>query len=91
VASKVESLREAGLERDAGGVILVHGGATFVDALIRDGLIDEYRLVIHPVAIGHGTGLVGALAEPRRLDLIEARACPTGTVIHVYRPHEVNN
>src|SRR6266700_3070452 len=72
------------------GVILAHGGATFVDALIRDGLIDEYRLVIHPVAIGHGTGLFGALREPLRLDLIEARRFPSGTAIHVYRPREGN-
>jgi riboflavin biosynthesis pyrimidine reductase len=39
---------------------LAHGGATFVHALIHDGLIDEYRLVIHSVAIGHGAGLSGA-------------------------------
>src|SRR5437016_1249695 len=61
------------LKREPGGVILAHGGATFIDALIHDGLIDEYRLVIHPVAIGHGTGLFSALREPLRLDLIEAR------------------
>ncbi|HEY5990906.1 MAG TPA: dihydrofolate reductase family protein [Streptosporangiaceae bacterium] len=54
------------LKREPGGVILAHGGATFVDALIHDGLIDEYRLVIHPVAIGHGTGLFSALREPLR-------------------------
>jgi riboflavin biosynthesis pyrimidine reductase len=69
-------------------VILAHGGATFVDALIHDGLIDEYRLVIHPVAIGHGTGLFSALREPLRLGLIEARTFPSGTAIHVYRPGE---
>jgi riboflavin biosynthesis pyrimidine reductase len=71
-------------------VILAHGGATFVDALIRDGLIDEYRLVIHPVAVGHGTGLFSALREPLRPDLIEARTFPSGTMIRTYRPHEVN-
>lgn len=49
-----------------GGLILAHGGATFIAALIRDGLIDEYRLVIHPVAIGHGTGPFSALREPLR-------------------------
>jgi dihydrofolate reductase len=74
------------LKRESGGVILAHGGATFVDALIRNGLIDEYRLVIHPVVIGHGTGLFGALSEPLRLNLIEARTFPSGTAIHVYRP-----
>jgi dihydrofolate reductase len=73
------------LKRESGGVILAHGGATLVDALIRQGLIDEYRLVIHPVAIGHGAGLFTALPEPLRLHLIEARTFPSGTAIHVYR------
>ena len=73
------------LKREPGGVILAHGGATFVDALIRGGLIDEYRLVIHPVAIGHGTGLFSALREPLRLHLVEARTYTSGTTIHVYR------
>jgi len=35
-------------------VIVAHGGATFIDALIRENLIDEYRLVIHPVRSGMG-------------------------------------
>jgi dihydrofolate reductase len=74
------------LKREPGGLILAHGGAIFVDALIRAGLIDEYRLVIHPVVIGNGTGLFSALREPLRLDLIEARTFPSGTAIHAYRP-----
>ncbi len=75
------------LRRDPGGVIVAHGGATFIGSLIRENLIDEYRLVIHPVVIGNGTGLFGPLREPLRLDLVEARTFPSGTVIHVYRPH----
>ena len=69
-------------------MLLAHGGATFVESLIRENLIDEYRLVIHPVAIGHGRGLFSALPAPLRLDLIDARTFPSGTAIHVYRPHE---
>ena len=57
-------------------MILAHGGATFIDALIHDGLIDEYRLVIYRVAIGKGSGLFSALPEPLRLDLIDARTFP---------------
>ena len=57
-----------------------------MDALIREGLIDEYRLVIHPVVIGHGTALFSALREPLRLDFVDARTFPTGTTILVYRP-----
>jgi RibD C-terminal domain len=56
------------LKRETGGVILAHGGATFAGALIHNGLIDEYRLVIHPVAIGHGTGLRAPRAATARFD-----------------------
>jgi hypothetical protein len=45
--------------------------------------------VIHPVVIGNGTSLFGGLREPLRLDLVEARTFPSGTLIHVYRPREV--
>ncbi len=74
------------LKREPGGVIVVHGGATFIDALIRENLIDEYRLVIHPVVIGHGRGLFSALREPLRLDHLAGRTFPGGTMIHTYRP-----
>ena len=78
------------LKRQSGGVILAHGGATFINALIRDGLVDEYRLVIHPVAIGHGTGLFSELRKPLRLELIEARTFPDGTAVHVYKGRDGN-
>jgi len=75
----------AALKSESGGDIFAHGGATFVQALSRLGLIDEYRLVIHPVALGNGLPLFKDLARPLRLDLAEAKSFPGGTVIHVYR------
>jgi dihydrofolate reductase len=75
------------LKHEPGGVILAHGGANFIDALIREGLIDEYRLVIHPVVIGQGTSLFGALPQPLRLHLTEAHTFPNGTTVQVHRPH----
>jgi dihydrofolate reductase len=57
-----------------------------VQALSRDGLIDEYRLVILPVALGSGLPLFKDLDRPLRLDLAEAQSFPDGTVIHVYQP-----
>jgi dihydrofolate reductase len=69
-----------------GGIIMAHGGAAFVQALSRLGLIDEYRLVILPVALGNGLPLFKDLAKPLRVDLAEARSFPDGTVIHVYQP-----
>jgi dihydrofolate reductase len=75
----------AALKSESGGDIFAHGGATFVQALSRLGLIDEYRLVILPVALGNGLPLFKDLARPLRLDLAEAKSFPGGTVIHVYR------
>ena len=75
----------AALQAESGGDIIAHGGATFVQALSRLRLIDEYRLVIHPVALGNGLPLFSDLAGPLRLDLGEARRFPGGTVIHVYQ------
>jgi dihydrofolate reductase len=76
----------AALKGESGGEIMAHGGAAFVQALSRHGLIDEYRLVIEPVALGNGLPLFKDLAGPLRLDLTEARSFPGGTAIHVYRP-----
>jgi dihydrofolate reductase len=76
----------AALKSEPGGEIMAHGGAAFVQALSRFGLIDEYRLVILPVALGNGLPLFKDLARPLRVDLVEARSFPDGTVIHVYQP-----
>jgi dihydrofolate reductase len=78
----------ATLKGEAGGIILAHGGATFIDSLIRERVVDEYRLVIHPVVIGHGTSLFRALRQPLRLEVVEARTFPSGTSIQVCRPRE---
>jgi dihydrofolate reductase len=74
------------LKSESGGEIMAHGGAAFVQALSRLGLIDEYRLVILPVALGDGLPLFKDLARPLRVDLAEAKSFPDGTVIQVYRP-----
>jgi dihydrofolate reductase len=76
----------AALKSESGGEIMVHGGAAFVQALSRHGLIDEYRLVILPVALGNGLPLFRDLAKPLRVELTEAKSFPDGTAIHVYQP-----
>ncbi len=65
------------------GTILAHGGARFAQSLVASGLIDEYRLLIHPVALGRGLPLFG---EPHtRLRLIKAEAF-AAAVAHIYAP-----
>jgi dihydrofolate reductase len=76
----------AAIKSESDGEIMAHGGAAFVQALSRLGLIDEYRLVILPVALGHGLPLFKDLAKPLRLDLEKAKSFPDGTLINVYQP-----
>jgi dihydrofolate reductase len=74
-----------GLKRESGGDIMTHGGATFVQALSKLGLIDEYRLVIRPVALSNGLPLFKDLPNPLPLQLLDDTTYPDGTAIHVYQ------
>jgi dihydrofolate reductase len=76
----------ARLKSEPGKDIMAHGGARFVQALSREGLIDEYRLVTRPVALGNGMPLFKDLLVPLPLRLVESRAFADGTTICVYQP-----
>jgi dihydrofolate reductase len=74
------------LKNEPGSDLIAHGGATFAQALSRGGLVDEYRLVIHPTALGSGRPLFAELPRPLHLELVEAHTFSTGAAVHVYRP-----
>jgi dihydrofolate reductase len=76
----------AAIKDEPGPDVIVHGGASFAAALAAEGLIDEYCLVIQPVAIGSGQALFAKLPAPLRLELIEARSFECGVAVHIYRP-----
>lgn len=75
------------LKDEAGKNIYVVGGATLVASLLNEGLIDELRLIVHPVVLGKGQALFGGLSERRSLELVEARSTDSGRVILTYRLH----
>jgi riboflavin biosynthesis pyrimidine reductase len=62
------------------------GGARIAHSLIRERLIDEYRLTVHPVMLGEGLPLMKGLPEPQRLEAISSTAYADGTVAQVLRP-----
>jgi dihydrofolate reductase len=76
----------AALKREPGKDLIAWGGAAFAQSLTRSRLVDEYRLVVQPVALGDGLPLFSGLTAPFVLDLIEARAYADGAVLHIYRP-----
>lgn len=75
----------AALKREDGGPILVHGGATFAQALVRENLVDEYRLLVHPVALGRGPALFEKVEARTMLTLVECTRFDGGAVGLVYR------
>ncbi len=74
----------AKLKAEPGGEIIVYGGYTFAQALTRANLVDEYRLITRPVALGSGEPMFKDLPVERRLELIEVTPYPDGTVISIY-------
>lgn len=74
------------LKREPGKDLVVFGGATFARALAAEGLIDEYRLVVQPVALGDGLPLLPGLAEPFRLELVSSTAYADGLTVQTYIP-----
>ena len=74
------------LKREAGKDLVVFGGARIAHSLMRHRLIDEYRLTIHPVALGEGLPLMHGLPEPQRLELVSSTVYTDGSVAQVYRP-----
>ena len=73
--------------RQPGGEIIAWGGANFAQSLSRVGLVDEYVLVIQPVAFGTGLPLFAGLPDALRLDLTEAKTFDS-TVLHIYKPSD---
>ncbi|GAA4470576.1 dihydrofolate reductase family protein [Nibrella saemangeumensis] len=74
------------LKSQNGKDIIAYGGATFVSALIRQGLIDEYHLFINPTAIGQGMVIFRELDANQQLTLIRATAFDCGIVVLHYEP-----
>jgi dihydrofolate reductase len=68
----------------SGGYLLVHGGTRFARSLVETGLIDEYRLVVHPVVLGAGERIFTA---PLTLEPTSTIAFSGGGVAHVFAAH----
>ena len=76
----------AKLKAQEGKPIIAHGGASFARSLVAQGLVDQYDLLVHPVALGKGLPVFSDLAMPRPLKLTSSKAFPAGSVAQIYRP-----
>ena len=76
----------ARLKAQYDGDILVQGSATLVETLNEQNLVDEYRLMVHPVVLGRGKRLFGNGAAGTDLELVESRKVGPNVLLLIYRP-----
>lgn len=73
------------LKNQKGNDIITYGGANFVSALIKQGLIDEFHLFINPTAIGNGKTIFNDIDRYQNLTLVKSRSFDCGIVVLNYK------
>jgi dihydrofolate reductase len=74
------------LKRQPGKDMSISGSGTLVRSLLKEGLVDELRLMVHPVVVGSGKRLFEQGGDRVALELVDFRTFSTGVVYLTYRP-----
>src|SRR6478609_858939 len=83
IIRSIEEIRA--FKADGHGPVYVVGGPTLITSLLDAGLLDELRLIVHPILVGAGQSITGALGSPQRLGLVAAEPATSGRVMLTYR------
>jgi dihydrofolate reductase len=78
----------AKLKQQPGQDILIEGSGTLVESLARAGLIDEYRILLHPSIAGSGKRFFKGGINLTLLKLVENKTLSQGVVALRYEPGE---
>jgi dihydrofolate reductase len=76
------------LKQEPGGHIAMSGSISVVRQLLAAGLLDELRLLVHPIAVRKGMRLFDEGERPVPLRLVSSAAFSTGVLNLVYGPAE---
>jgi dihydrofolate reductase len=76
----------AALKREDGPELQVHGSANLIQTLLRNNLVDRFRLWVFPVVLGSGKRLFADGAIPAGLKLVDSNPSSTGVMIATYEP-----
>lgn len=66
--------------------LVMYGCRDLMHTLAEHDLIDEYRILVHPVLLGKGRTLLEAGAKPVNLRLVDAAVTPWGMTVMTYQP-----
>src|SRR3712207_2906317 len=73
------------LKQQPGKNISITGSATLVRSLLRDRLLDELQLLVHPIVVGSGKRLFADDGERVPLTLVDAKTFSTGVLHLIYQ------
>ena len=79
------------IKRQTGKDIWLYGGAKMTTSLLNLGLIDEFRLAVHPVIIGKGKPLFEKIEDRHKLKLIDVRSYKSGVMLVKYQADNVTD
>jgi dihydrofolate reductase len=82
VPAQVAELRDR-----PGRELVVVGSSQLAQSLADHDLVDEYRLLVHPIVVGTGKKLFGDRADTTPMELVEVTTGTDGLVLVTYRPH----
>jgi dihydrofolate reductase len=74
------------LKQQPGKDIAILGSGTFVRSLLQDDLLDELRLIIHPLVLGSGKRLFEDRGDRKALELVDSKTFATGVLYLTYQP-----
>ncbi|MBB6447805.1 dihydrofolate reductase family protein [Bacillus benzoevorans] len=74
----------AKLKNQPGKDIWLYGGASLITTFMHLGLVDEFRLSVHPVILGEGTPLFTDIKQRVNLKLVNTRTFSSGVVQLIY-------
>ncbi|TQR23373.1 dihydrofolate reductase family protein [Bacillus safensis] len=73
------------LKKKPGGDIWLYGGSSLITTFINLGLVDEFRLSVHPIILGEGKPLFIDINKRINLQLVETKKFSSGVVQLIYR------
>lgn len=76
----------AKLKQEDGPELQVQGSSDLIQTLLKHNLVDEFRVWIFPVVIGHGKRLFDQGTLPSGLKLVSSKTSSTGVILATYEP-----
>jgi dihydrofolate reductase len=76
----------AKLKQQPGKDISITGSGTLVRSLLQDDLLDELKLMVHPIVVGSGKRLFEEGGAQKALKLVDSKTFSTGVLYLTYQP-----